>query len=236
MTEATAFLGLTPLEKEALGLSLKVATWAVVCSLPLGVAVAWLLARRSFFGKTLFDGLIHLPLIVPPVVIGYLLLILLGRRGLVGAWLHDVFGITVAFTWKGAAIAAAVMAFPLMVRAIRLSIEAVDRRLEQAARTLGANAIRVFFTVTLPLSLPGVVAGTVLAFARCLGEFGATITFVSNIPGETRTLPLALYAVVQTPDGEAAGLRIVVISVVLALVALVTSEVLARRIAARDRG
>jgi len=228
-------MGLTPLEREAVGLSLKVATAAVAGSLPFGIAVAWLLARRRFFGKTLFDGLIHLPLIVPPVVVGYLLLVLLGRRGPVGGWLYDTFGITVAFTWKGAAIAAAVMAFPLMVRAIRLSVEAVDRRLEQAARTLGAGRMRVFFTVTLPLSLPGVIVGTVLAFARCLGEFGATITFVSNIPGETRTLPLALYTLTQTPDGDAAALRLVVISVALALTALVASEVLARRVSPAAR-
>lgn len=234
MTEPSPFMGLTSLELEAIGLSLKVSAWAVAASLPFGIAVAWLLARREFVGKTLFNGLVHLPLILPPVVVGYLLLILLGRRGPVGGWLYDVFGITVAFTWKGAAIAAAVMAFPLMVRAIRLSVEAVDRRLEQAARTLGAGRMRVFLTITLPLSLPGVVAGTVLAFARCLGEFGATITFVSNIPGETRTLPLALYALVQTPDGETAAMRLVVIAVILALGALVASEALARRIAARE--
>ena len=235
MMDVPAFLTLTPLELEAIRLSLKISSWAVVGSLPLGIAVAWVLARCDFYGKTLFDGLIHLPLILPPVVVGYLLLVLLGRRGPVGGWLFDVFGITVAFTWKGAAIASAVMAFPLMVRAIRLSVEAVDRRLEQTARTLGAGRLRVFATVTLPLSLPGVVAGTVLAFARCLGEFGATITFVSNIPGETRTLPLALYSLVQTPDGDAAALRIVAISVVLALIALVFSEILARRVAARTR-
>jgi len=227
-------MSLTALEIEAIGLSLRVSAWAVAASLPFGIAVAWLLARRDFFGKTLFDGFVHLPLILPPVVVGYLLLVLLGRRGPIGGWLYDVFGVTVAFTWKGAAIAAAVMAFPLMVRAIRLSVEAVDRRLEQAARTLGAGRLRVFFTVTLPLSLPGVIAGTVLAFARCLGEFGATITFVSNIPGETRTLPLALYTLTQTPDGDAAALRLVAISAVLALAALVASEIIARRVAARQ--
>ncbi|MDX9859785.1 MAG: molybdate ABC transporter permease subunit [Rhodospirillales bacterium] len=233
MTDAFS-MSLTALEIEAIGLSLRVSAWAVAASLPFGIAVAWLLARRDFFGKTLFDGLVHLPLILPPVVVGYLLLVLLGRRGPIGGWLYDVFGVTVAFTWKGAAIAAAVMAFPLMVRAIRLSVEAVDRRLEQAARTLGAGRLRVFFTVTLPLSLPGVIAGTVLAFARCLGEFGATITFVSNIPGETRTLPLALYTLTQTPDGDAAALRLVAISAVLALAALVASEIIARRVAARQ--
>ena len=225
---------LTPLENEAVILSLRVAFWAVLWSLPLGIFTAWLLARRDFFGKTLVNGLVHLPLIVPPVVVGYLLLIVLGRRGVIGAWLHDWFGITVAFTWKGAAVAAAVMAFPLMVRAIRLSLDLVDRRLEQAARTLGAGPIRVFFTVTLPLTLPGILTGTILAFARSLGEFGATITFVSNIPGQTRTLPLALYTLTQSPGGEAGALRLVVIAVVLALAALMASEVLARRLARRQ--
>ena len=224
---------LTPLENEAVILSLRVAFWAVLWSLPLGIFTAWLLARRDFFGKTLVNGLVHLPLIVPPVVVGYLLLIVLGRRGFIGAWLHDWFGITVAFTWKGAAVAAAVMAFPLMVRAIRLSLDLVDRRLEQTARTLGAGPIRVFFTVTLPLTLPGILTGTILAFARSLGEFGATITFVSNIPGETRTLPLALYTLTQSPGGEAGAVRLVVIAVVLALAALMASEVLARRLARR---
>lgn len=228
-----SFFALTALELEALGLSLKVAFWAVTFSLPLGIAAAWLLARKSFPGKTIVDGVIHLPLIVPPVVIGYLLLVLFGRRGIVGAWLYDVFGITIAFTWKGAAIASAVMAFPLMVRAIRLSIEAIDRRLEQAARTLGARPLWVFASVTLPLMLPGILTGVVLAFARSLGEFGATITFVSNIPGETRTLPIALFTLTQTPDGETGALRLVVISVALALVALFISEILARRVTAR---
>lgn len=224
---------LTPLEIEALILSLHVAFWAVLWTLPLGIFTAWILARRDFFGKTVVNGLVHLPLIVPPVVVGYLLLIVLGRRGVLGAWLHAWFGITVAFTWKGAAIAAAVMAFPLMVRAIRLSLEEVDQRLEQAARTLGAGPFRVFFTVTLPLTLPGILTGTILAFARSLGEFGATITFVSNIPGETRTLPLALYTLTQSPGSEAGAVRLVVIAVVLALAALMASEVLARRLARR---
>ena len=225
---------LTPLENEAVILSLRVAFWAVLWSLPLGIFTAWLLARRDFFGKTLVNGLVHLPLIVPPVVVGYLLLIMLGRRGVLGGWLHDWFGITIAFTWKGAAVAAAVMAFPLMVRAIRLSMDEVDRRLEQAARTLGAGPFRVFFTVTLPLTLPGILTGTILAFARSLGEFGATITFVSNIPGETRTLPLALYTLTQSPGGEAGALRLVIVAVVLALAALMVSEVLARRLARRQ--
>jgi molybdate transport system permease protein len=227
---------LTPLEAEALGLSLKVAVASVIFSLPFGLAAAWLLARRSFPGKSLVDGIVHLPLVVPPVVVGYALLVLLGRRGPVGAWLYDTLGITIAFTWKGAAIAAAVMAFPLMVRAMRLSLEAVDRRLESAARTLGAGHLRVFATITLPLMAPGILAGVVLAFARALGEFGATITFVSNIPGETRTLPIALYTLTQTPDGEAAAARLALIAVALALAALVASEWLARRLARRMGG
>ena len=225
---------LTPLEAEAVRLSLRVAVVAVAGSLPIGVLVAWVLARREFPGKTIVNGLVHLPLILPPVVVGYLLLVLLGRRGPVGAWLYDVFGVTIAFTWKGAAVASAVMAFPLMVRAIRLSLESVDRRLEQAARTLGASPLRVFLTVTLPLTLPGILTGAVLGFARSMGEFGATITFVSNIPGETRTLPLALFSMVQTPGGDEGAVRLVIISVVLAMAALVASEVLARRISARS--
>ena len=227
---------ITPLEIEAIGLSLRVALWAVLWSLPLGIATAWLLARCDFFGKTLLNGVVHLPLILPPVAVGYLLLILLGRRGPVGGWLFDMFGITVAFTWKGAAIASAVMAFPLMVRAIRLSLEAVDYRLEEAARTLGAGRAWVFLSITLPLIAPGILTGTILCFARSLGEFGATITFVSNIAGETRTLPLALFTLTQTPDGELGALRLMIISVVLALAALIASEVLARRISARIRG
>lgn len=227
---------LTPLETEAVRLSLRVAVAAVAGSLPIGLLVAWLLARREFPGKTIVNGLVHLPLILPPVVVGYLLLVVLGRRGPLGAWLYDVFGITLAFTWKGAAIASAVMAFPLMVRAIRLSLESVDRRLEHAARTLGASPLRVFLTVTLPLTLPGILTGVVLGFARSMGEFGATITFVSNIPGETRTLPLALYSLVQTPGGGEGAMRLVIISVVLAMVALVASEMLTRRISARNGG
>lgn len=220
---------LTPMELEALGLSLRVALWSVAGSLPVGILVAWALARGRFPGKVLLDGLIHLPLVLPPVAVGYLLLVLFGRRGVLGVWLHEQLDITIVFTWKGAAIAAAVMAFPLMVRAIRLSLEAVDTRLEEAARTLGAGQLAVFLTVTLPLTLPGIVTGIVLAFARSLGEFGATITFVSNIPGETRTLPLALYTLIQTPGGEAAAARLLVISILLALAALAASEVLARR-------
>jgi molybdate transport system permease protein len=227
---------LTPLEIEALRLSLLISIWAVVGSLPFGVLCAWILARLEFPGKTAFDGVIHLPLVLPPVVVGYALLVLFGRRGPVGGWLWDWFGITVAFTWKGAAIASAVVAFPLMVRAIRLSLETVDRGVEQAARTLGAGPIETFFTVTLPLVMPGVLTGVILAFARSLSEFGATITFVSNIPGETRTLPLALYSLTQVPDGEAAAFRLCVISVVVAFLALSASEVLSRRVKARLGG
>jgi len=224
---------LSPLETEALLLSLRVASWSVVVSLPFGLAVAWLLARREFPGKNLVNGLVHLPLVVPPVVVGYTLLVLLGREGILGRLLYDKLGLTVAFTWQGAALAAAVMAFPLMVRAMRLSLEAVDRRLEAAARTLGARRGDVFLTVTLPLMSPGILAGAILAFARSLGEFGATITFVSNIPGETRTLPLALFSEVQSPGGEAAALRLAVLSVVLAFAALAASELLARRLRRR---
>jgi molybdate transport system permease protein len=229
-------LALTPLEIEALRLSLWVSVWAVVGSLPLGIFCAWLLARRQFFGKSLFDGLVHLPLVLPPVVVGYALLVLFGRKGVIGAWLHDVLGISLAFNWKGAALASAVIAFPLMVRAIRLSLESVDRGVEAAAATLGAGPLRVFFTVTLPLALPGVLAGVILAFARSLSEFGATITFVSNIPGETRTLPLALYALTQVPSGEAPAFRLCVISVLIALATLIASDALARRIDRRIRG
>ncbi len=224
---------LTPLESEAIRLSLRVALWSVATSLPFGLAVAWLLARYEFYGKTLVNGIVHLPLVLPPVVVGYLLLVLLGRRGPLGSWLYDSFGITLAFTWEGAALAAAVMAFPLMVRAIRLAIEGVDQKLETAARTLGASRPAVFLTITLPLIVPGILAGCVLAFARSLGEFGATITFVSNIPGETRTLPLALYSLIQSPGGEAGALRLAVLSVLLSLAALGVSEIITRRLRAR---
>lgn len=227
---------LTPLEIEALSLSLLVSGWAVAGSLPFGLLCAWVLARRDFPGKAALDGLIHLPLVLPPVVVGYFLLVVLGRKGAVGAFLFEQFGITLAFTWKGAAIASAVIAFPLMVRAIRLSLEGVDRKLEQAARTLGCGPIETFVTVTLPLMAPGVLAGVILTFARSLSEFGATITFVSNIPGETRTLPIALYALTQTPGGDAAAMRLCVISVGVAFAALLASELLSRRIAARLKG
>jgi len=227
---------LTPLEVEALRLSLWVAFWAVVCSLPPALGVAWVLGRGRFPGKSLLDGLVHLPLVLPPVVTGYLLLLLLGRKGPVGAWLWENLGISVAFNWKGAAVASAVMAFPLMVRSVRLSVEALDRGLEQAARTLGAGPARVFLTVSLPLMLPGILSGAVMAFARSLGEFGATITFVSNIPGQTRTLPLALYSLVQTPGGEDGALRLCLVAVGVSLAALVASEILARGLAAKLKG
>ncbi len=223
-------IGLTEFELAALILSLKVSVTSVLISLPLGLGASWLLARSNFPGKRLVDALIHLPLVVPPVVVGYLLLVLLGRSGAFGGWLFETFGISLAFTWKGAAIAATVMAFPLMVRSMRLSLEAIDRRLEAAARTLGATPLRVFITITLPLMAPGVLAGSILAFARALGEFGATITFVSNIPGETQTLPLALYTLVQSAEGETGALRLALLSIAIALIALMVSEWLARRI------
>jgi molybdate transport system permease protein len=227
-------LTLSAIEAEALQLSLKVALTSVAVSLPLGVAVAWVLARCQFAGKIVLDGLVHLPLVVPPVVIGYLLLVIMGRQGALGSWLLETFGVSFAFSWRGAALAAGVMAFPLMVRAIRLSFESIDPRLEEAARTLGASPMSVFFSVTLPLAVPGILTGAILAFARSVGEFGATITFVSNIPSETRTLPLALYSLVQTPDGEAGALRLVIISIVLAFAALFASELVARRLKRRE--
>lgn len=218
---------------EIAALSLKVSLWAVACSLPVGIACAWVLARCRFPGKILLDGLVHLPLVTPPVVVGYLLLIVLGRNGWLGRLFHDWFGVTFTFTWKGAAVAAAVMAFPLMVRAIRLGIESVDRRLEEAARTLGATPARSLFTVTLPLAAPGLLTGALLAFARCLGEFGATITFVSNVPGQTRTLPLAIYTLLQTPEGETAAAWLAGVSLALAVVAMAASELAARAVRKR---
>lgn len=218
---------LTDPEWQAVLLSLKVSSVAVLFSLPLGIFVAWILVRCQFPGKALLDSLIHLPLVLPPVAVGYLLLVSFGRRGVIGAWFYDWFGITFAFNWRGAVLAAAVMSFPLMVRAIRLALEGVDFRLEQAARTLGAGRWRVFLTITLPLTLPGIIAGTVLAFARSLGEFGATITFVANIPGETRTLPSAMYTLIQTPDGEHAAWRLCVIAIGLAMISLLVAEWLA---------
>lgn len=227
---------LSPEEWTAVALSLRVAFWATLLALPLAIAVAWWLARREFWGKQLLNGLVHLPLILPPVVTGYLLLLTFGRRAPVGAWLEETFGLVFAFRWTGAALAAGIMGFPLMVRAIRLAIEAVDPKLEEAASTLGASRAWVFVTVTLPLILPGVIAGTLLGFAKAMGEFGATITFVSNIPGETQTLPSAIYAFLQVPGGEASALRLVVISVVIAMTALLLSETLARRAAKRVSG
>ena len=226
---------LGPQEWQAVALSLKVAFWATLLSLPPGLFIAHLLARRDFAGKQLLNGLVHLPLILPPVVTGYLLLMTFGTQAPLGQALQAI-GITFAFRWTGAALAAAVMAFPLMVRAIRLSIEAVDPRLEQAAATLGASRPWVFATVTLPMILPGILAGAILAFAKAMGEFGATITFVSNIPGQTQTLPTAIYAFLQVPGGEASALRLVAVSITIAMAALLASELLARRIARRVGG
>jgi molybdate transport system permease protein len=223
-------------EIEAVRLSLRVAFWAMLWSIPFGLAAALVLARGRFWGKSLLDGLVHLPLVVPPVVTGYILLLLFGRHGPFGRFFADDLGIVFAFRWTGAALAAAVTAFPLMVRAMRLSLEAIDRRLEEAAGTLGARRIFVFLLVTLPLMMPGIVAGMVLSFARSLGEFGATITFVSNIPGETQTIPLAIYTLTQTPDGDPAALRLTAVSITLAMLALLASEILARQIGRRLAG
>lgn len=217
-------------QTEILALSLRVACVAVAGSLPFALLLAWFLARSHWPGKILVDALVHLPLVLPPVVTGYLLLIVFGRNTPVGGWLADTLGITLAFNWLGAALAGAIMGFPLMVRPIRLSLETVDRRVEDAAATLGASPPWVWLTVTLPLMLPGIIAGLVLAFARALGEFGATITFVANIPGETQTLPLAIYTFVQIPGGESQALQLIVISVVISLCALFGSELLARRV------
>lgn len=230
----TDWLG--PEEWEAVALSLKVSFWATLLSLPFGLLCALALARGRFLGRDVLNWLVHLPLVLPPVVTGYLLLLSFGRRGPVGSVLYDLFGITLAFQWTGAALAASIMAFPLMVRAMRLAIEAVDPKLEEAAATLGADRFTVFRTVTLPLILPGIIAGAVLAFAKAMGEFGATIIFVSNIPGETRTVPSAIYAFLQVPGGESAALRLVVVAVVIAIGALVLSEWLSRRVARRISG
>lgn len=230
------FFHLTEVELEALRLSLWVSGWAVAASLPFGILAAWVLARLRFPGKSLLDGLVHLPLVLPPVVTGYLLLVMLGRNGIIGALLYKYLGVVLAFNWKGAALAAAVMSFPLMVRAVRLSLESVDPGLEAAARTLGAGPVRVFFTVTLPLMAPGIITGIILAFARSLGEFGATITFASNIRGQTQTLPLALYTLTQVPDGEMGAMRLCILSVLIAIAALICSEILARRFDARMKG
>ena len=227
---------ISPAEWTAIELSLRVAVVATLVSTPIGIALAWLLARRNFWGKALLDAALHLPLVLPPVVTGYLLLLSFGRRGPIGSWLADCCGIVFSFRWTGAALACGIMSFPLLVRPMRLSIEAIDKKLEQAAGTLGAAPWRVFLTVTLPLALPGIVAGMILGFAKALGEFGATITFVSNIPGQTQTISSAIYSLIQTPDGDAAALRLVVISVVIAVGALIASEFFARRAVRRMHG
>ena len=227
---------LSPDEWAAVRLSLVVAGTAMLLSLPFGIAVAWLLARGRFRGKALIDAAVHLPLILPPVVTGYLLLLTFGRRGPVGAWLESWFGLVLSFRWTGAVLASAIMGFPLLVRAIRLSIEAVDRKLEAAAGTLGASPFQVFLVVTLPLCLPGILAGMILCFAKAMGEFGATITFVSNIPGETQTLPSAIYTFTQVPGGEAGALRLTLISIGISVAALFASEAMARHVSRRMAG
>jgi molybdate transport system permease protein len=227
---------LSPDEWRAVALSLRVSLWATALSLPLGIFVAYALARWEFRGKQVLNGVVHLPLILPPVVTGYLLLLTFGRKGWIGQFLDEWFGIVLAFRWTGAALAAAVMAFPLMVRAIRLAIEAVDPKLEQAAGTLGASKVWVFATVTLPLILPGIIAGAILAFAKAMGEFGATITFVSNIPGQTQTLPSAIYSFLQVPGGEAQAARLVMVAIALAMAALLLSEWVSRAVARRIAG
>jgi molybdate transport system permease protein len=228
-------LSLTPEEWTAVALSLRIAVVATLVSLPFGLAIAWLLARKEFWGKALLDGVVHLPLVLPPVVTGYLLLISFGRKAPVGAFLEK-FGIVFSFRWTGAALACGVMGFPLLVRAIRLSFESIDRRLEDAAATLGANALWSFLTVTLPLALPGIIAGMVLCFAKALGEFGATITFVSNIPGETQTLSAAIYTFTQIPGGDLQAMRLVIVAIAIALLALIASEWFARRAGMRYHG
>lgn len=222
-------LSLSEQELSAIYLSLKIASIAVLLALPPAIAVAWLLARKSFWGKNLLNGIVHLPLVLPPVVIGYLLLILMAKKGIVGHYLWEWFGISLSFSWRGAVLASMVMAFPLMVRSIRLAFENVDPKLEQAGRTLGAGPLKVFITLTLPLSFSGIIAGAVLGFARSLGEFGATITFVSNIPNETQTIPAALYTFIETPDGEQAAARLCAIAILISLGALFCSEYLANK-------
>lgn len=219
---------LTDFEWQTLLLSLKIAGVAIACSLPIGIFTAWILARCQFWGKSCLDSFVHLPLVLPPVVLGYLLLLTMGKQGIIGKWLYRYLDISFSFNWQGAALASAVVAFPLMVRSIRLAIESIDYRLEQVARTLGAKPLRVFITITLPLAFPGILMGIILGFARCLGEFGATITFVSNIQGETRTLPLAMYTLLQIPNGEFAAFRLCIISIILSLVSLFLSEMLNR--------
>ncbi|MFK5949412.1 MAG: molybdate ABC transporter permease subunit [Methylococcales bacterium] len=227
---------LSPEEYLAMMLSLKISLWSVGITLIPGVYIGWLLARYDFIGKSLVDGILHLPLVLPPVVTGYILLLALGRQGLIGKWLYQQFDITLAFSWKGAVLATALMSFPLMVRSIRLSISAIDIQLEQAAKSLGASPINCFFSITLPLAIPGIITGSILAFARSLGEFGATITFVGNIEGETRTLPLAIYSYIQMPGGEGPAQRLLIISVIIALAALLFSGFIEQRIAPWLRG
>jgi molybdate transport system permease protein len=220
----------------AIALTMRIAVVATVVATPIGIAIAWLLARKRFPGKVILEALVHLPLVLPPVVTGYLLLLTFGRRGAVGSFLADTLGIVLSFRWTGAALACGIMAFPLLVRPIRLSFETIDMRLEQAATTLGANPLRVFATITLPLALPGIIAGMVLCFAKAIGEFGATITFVSAIPGETQTISSAVYALIQTPAGDREAAQLIVVSIVLAFGALLLSELFARRAVARMRG
>jgi molybdate transport system permease protein len=227
------WLDLTPDEWNAVRLSIKVAIWAMAASLPLGILIALVLARGRFWGKSILNGVVHLPLVLPPVVTGYLLLLGFGKRGPIGAFLAEHFGIVFSFRWTGAALACAVMAFPLMVRSIRLSIEAIDRKLEEAAGTLGASPPWVFLTITLPLALPGIIAGMILSFAKAMGEFGATITFVSNIPGETQTLSAAIYSLTQVPGGDAGALRLTLVAVVISMVALLASEHFSRIVGRR---
>ncbi|WP_394250510.1 molybdate ABC transporter permease subunit [Vibrio profundi] len=224
---------LSDYEAQALLLSLKVAGYAMIWLIPLGVALAWLLAKKQFYGKSLLESVVHLPLVLPPVVIGYLLLVVMGRQGVIGSWLADTFNIVFSFSWQGAVLACVVVALPLMVRSIKLSLESVDSKLEQAAATLGASPFKVFLTITLPLMIPGIITGSMLSFARSLGEFGATISFVSNIPGETQTIPLAMYTFIETPGSELEAARLCVISIVIALASLVFSEWLAKKSAKR---
>ncbi len=230
------FFTLQPAEWQALLLTLKVAAAALLVALPLAILTAYFLARYRFPGHGIVNALVHLPLVLPPVVTGYVLLLAFGRNGPVGAFLRETFGVTFAFNWTGAALAAGVMAFPLMVRPIRLSFEAVNPKLEDAARSLGAQRLIIFLTITLPLALPGILGGAILGFAKAMGEFGATITFVSNIPGETRTLALALYTATQSPSGDLAAFRLTIIAIIVAFGALIASEVLARRLRARLGG
>ncbi|HEV8032345.1 MAG TPA: molybdate ABC transporter permease subunit [Stellaceae bacterium] len=232
----STLLDFSPEELVAIRLSLRVAFWAMLTSLPVGIAVAMLLARGRFWGKSLLNAVVHLPLVMPPVVTGYLLLLLFGRNGPLGRLLAESLGIVIAFRWTGAALACAVMGFPLMVRSIRLSLDSVDRRLEDAAGTLGASGLWIFATITLPLILPGILAGMILAFARALGEFGATITFVSNIPGETQTIPTAIYTFIQEPGGDLAAFRLTLVSIAISMAALIVSEPLTARAARRALG